>query len=189
MKALIVLGIILIALSSCNMQNYCSRHYPPIASKDSSSSITTTYIPHDSAEKQKADSAWYYALIECKKNSLGQFVPVIKNQSTTQGLRVKIKATLDNDTVYINCKVDTFSVIAKWNSEHTVILSKSHKTDIQKVNYLTNGQIFWMIWGKILTVILIISAIVLIIIKFSKSNWFSVAITAIKAIVKITTKE
>lgn len=189
MKALIVLGIVLIALSSCNMQNYCSRHYPPIASKDSSSSITTTYIPHDSAEKQPADSSLYYALIECEKNNAGQFVPVIKNQSTTQGERIKTKVELRHDTIYMECKIDTFSVIAKWNAEHSVITTHSHNTDIQRVNYLTNGQIFWMIWGKILTVILIISAIVLIIIKFSKSNWFSVAITAIKAIVKITTKE
>jgi len=187
MKVILFVGMVF--LVSCNMQNYCSKHYPPIAGKDSSNTTTISYIHHDSLEKQPKDSAWYYALIECQKNSQGQYVPVITSQTTAQGNRIKIKHELSGDTIYVNCKIDTFSVVASWNEKHVTVVSKSKENDVQRVNYLTNWQVFWVMWAKILTVILAVIGAVFVVVKFSKSSWFTVAITAIKSVASIAIKK
>lgn len=85
----------------------CSHKIVPVVTQKDSASHSVTITKHDTIVSTVPDSAWYRALIECEKNTAGQYVPIISNQQSGAGKIVHISSSINGNTLTVDCKTDS----------------------------------------------------------------------------------
>lgn len=102
----------LLVLSSCSYEKklakWCER-CPKETTKEIIERIDTTTIV------TPADSAWYFALLECIKDSNGKFVPVVVDSAKSNGRKTRASVNLSNGKLKVDCKTleDSLQVLIK----------------------------------------------------------------------------
>ena len=136
-----ICGGLFIAVVLCTA---CARKVVPTVVVHDTISHTEVITRHDTAIFTKADSAYYYALIECEKNSAGNFVPVIHNQNVTPGKTIHINSTMNGNALTINCKTDSLTNVI-------TILQKTISDFRKQTNTVTVEVKYIPWWVKILS--------------------------------------
>ena len=154
----IIFIIMLLFVTSCNMEKYCATHYPPVISNDSTSNTETSYTRHDSIITIPADSSWLKMYLECNKD--GQ---VIAKQldSYKSGKNVQLpKVIIKNNILQAECKVDTNKIGIYWFNKYVKTNVKVKQVAVKEIYKTTKFQSFlnisgWILWGIILLGIII----------------------------------
>ena len=130
------IGCILFLIASCNYEKQlakwcerCPQHDSVVVQHEVVSTTTydTTYVP------LPADSSWYFALIECQKDSGGKYMPVVIKQTTKGGKKTYVAANIDStgmltvDCIALN---DTILALKQTITRYEVERSKSNSTKI-----------------------------------------------------------
>ena len=177
--SLLSIGIILmILLQGCVTQNACNRKFPPSVLTKDSIVHSVEYVNHDTTITIPADSAWLKMLIECQKDSLGHWNPVVVNQQSQSGANLQIlQQQMDKQgrlLLTMTALADNYKTTIALKDKIIKDLSIRQKTTIQKVNFVSGWQYFqiWLgrIFGGILLLILLFFGI-----KFAL-KYFKVAI-------------
>lgn len=170
MKKIFWLIILSILLSSCVTQKRCNLKFP--VSRDSLVVVETTIVEkiRDTIIYLPADNS--SATIHLKADSTGIIIQSIETTSGTNLAPPNIK--LKNNTIYVDCKVDSMAIYFHLKDRLTV-RSKTEtvtKTHIEHVNYLTSWQWFQVWLGRLLLLFLLLILIFLIIKQLPKFKKF-----------------
>ena len=157
MKKFLIL--IMLLVTSCNMQKYCSTHYPPIVSNDSTSNTEISYVRHDSIITIPPDSSWLKMYLECDKN--GQVI-MKQLDGYKVGKTVELpKVIIKNNILQAECKVDTTKIGIYWFNKYVKTNIKVKQVAVKEIYKTTKFQSFlnvsgWILWGLILLSIIFV---------------------------------
>lgn len=135
--------------------------------KDSTSTSNTELIPQDST---------YYLTLESIVNAYMECVngkPVIGRVDTVyQDNNISTSLSMNGNTITVKAKVDSASVVARWNEKHTtnttVVNKKEKEKVIIEVNKLTPTQEKWIRLGKWSIAIYVISGLLILVFIYLK---------------------
>jgi hypothetical protein len=135
--------------------------------KDSTSTSNTELIPQDST---------YYLTLESIVNAYMECVngkPVIGRVDTVyQDNNISTSLSMNGNTITVKAKVDSASVVARWNEKHTtnttIVNKKEKEKVIIEVNKLTPAQEKWIRLGKWSIAIYVISGLLILVFIYLK---------------------
>jgi hypothetical protein len=128
----------------------CSR-CPAVSKVDSV--FVETIVERDTIVELPADSAWYYALLEC--DSLNNVV--VKSETSQQGEKVKIQTIIKDNYIRVQSKVDSSDIAIKWLEKNSSMVRTETITlpPIRIPAELTKAQKFFIKLGKVFLFLII----------------------------------
>ena len=147
--------LFLIIFISCSQKYYCGKCTTMNTVIKDSITVKDSIVEKEVFRQIPADSALYYALLECQNGKV-----VIKDQLVVQGKKTSIKSTITPDgRLNVKCNVDTAKVVLKW-LEHNKITSKVRV--ITQTIPLSDKDKYHIRLGKLLEKGVLISIILII---------------------------
>ena len=157
MKKLIY--ILVLFISSCGYEKklakWCER-----CPKETKTEIIYTERFDTAVVVTPADSAWYYALVECMADSAGKYIPVVINSDQVQTPRTKVKVSLSSGQLKVNCQSLEDSI--------QVLVKQIEKKEVQSITKVVPKILPLKWWQKFL----IWAGAIFLIILTIKLTWF-----------------
>lgn len=154
-KILIVACFLIV--SACSIERKLQKYCGLCPHKDSiSNEVQLVY--KDSLIYIPADSAWYWALLEC--DSFGNVFEL--QMQAFQGKSVQIEKRLVNNTIVVHAKVDSAAIALRWiEKNRTKFVQKEYVPQVKLVEkklsalqrFLINSGAF--LWGFIIVNVII----------------------------------
>jgi len=144
---ILLAGVIIFAMASCNPQKWCAKHNPPAVVSSDSVTHDSIYV-HDSVYSVRIapDSSSLVALLECQEGKVKLMQIIAYNAGNNiSPATVKI---IDN-VIYVNCSVNEFNAFLKVRSSEVYKGVYTAKVYVKTTNYLTGWQNFWIRCGWI----------------------------------------
>lgn len=144
---ILLAGVIIFAMSSCNPQRWCAKHNPPAVASSDSVTHDSIFI-HDSVYSVRIaqDSSSLAALLECREGKVKLMQIIAYNAgNNVSPATVKI---IDN-VIYVNCSVNEFNAFLKVRSSEVYKGVYTAKVYVKTTNVLTGWQTFWIRCGWI----------------------------------------